>query len=223
MDNNATEITEFEQIARNIRKRSINARLSAWMSLLLIVVLGVIILNFYSETGTYTWVDSIGYSFSVRGGEERARMQSEIDSLKKELTDTKKTKDYLEAEIQKAQLDVEKLKLTNEASRSKETLHAITSSITRIGSVLVSLYIIQILLSVMRYSFRVADHLACSSDATVIGMGKAKLIREYLETISTNHIDFGKPPKTPSNDIGEIVDKVISKLPQNLSMGKGSG
>ena len=223
-ESQATHPTAVTAVTKNMLRRSIVARLSAWLSIVIMSGLAIFVLFIFSDAGYYG--GSLRYlrpEFDITvSSEDRARIRSQVEDLRTQLADAnaKKSKDQLDAEVKLAELEVQKLKMRGEDDKSLRILGAITSSITRVGAVLVVLYLIQILLSVMRYCFKVADHLAAAANAIVLSGGRPRPMREYLDTTATSHFDFGKVPNTPGTDVKELVDKLSSKLADTIRSQK---
>lgn len=205
-------------VVRSMSRRSVIARMSAWASIAIMTALAVFVLYLFSDSaGYYTIGSRIFASFADRSEtdpSERKSLKETISELEAKLqkAESAKTKDQLDSEVKLAALEVDKLKLRSEQDRSLQILGAITSSITRVGAVMIALYLIQILLGVMRYCFRMADHFACAANATQLSVGRPKGVKELLDVLSPSHVDFGKAPATPASDIKDAVDKIASKL-----------
>ena len=85
--------------------------------------------------------------------------------------------------------------------------------VVRIGSVLVSLYLVQILVGFSRYHFRLADHLeACANGLAMYGSSKPDELVAVVNLLSPSNIDFGKPPDTPSDKLLDVVKEALSKV-----------
>ena len=92
-----------------------------------------------------------------------------------------------------------------------ETLRAILSSLsTRVGAVLLIVFLVQILAGLYRYSARMAAH--HESQADVLSFGDAVKPAEAIEVLSKTHVDFGKTPVAPTSQIKEIVTSTIEAL-----------
>jgi hypothetical protein len=206
-----------EMVTTRMLNRSRMTKLSAWFSIVLMSSL--VAFTIFRFSGVVS--ESIGDEFDISLRGSSPRELAEIEKIKQEY-DLKKTDMQLQTEVKLAELEVHKLELKSKENQTIRVMYLITLSITRIGAVFVSLYMVQILLSVMRYCLRTADHIACTADAMRLGLGQTKTIEEYLAAMSTSHIDFGKTPNTPSSDIKELLEKVVSNLSSmSTSITKG--
>ena len=89
-----------------------------------------------------------------------------------------------------------------------ETLRAILSSLsTRVGAVLLIVFLVQILAGLYRYSARMAAH--HESQADVLSLGDGVTHAEVIELLSRTHVDFGKTPDAPTSQMKEVVTSVI--------------
>jgi hypothetical protein len=138
---------------------------------------------------------------------EQIRLEINLEKVR-----SAKSKDQLESEIKLAALEVDKLKLRNEQDNNLRVIDAITTSITRVAAVLIALYLIKILMGVMRYFFRIADHFSSVADATLLCEGRTAEIKDLIGVLSPNHVDFGEAPATPGGEIKDVVDKLVTKL-----------
>ena len=100
-----------------------------------------------------------------------------------------------------------------DAQVTDEDLQSIVSSLTtRIGSVLLIIFLVQILAGLYRYSARMAAHL--ESQADVLSLGELSPA-DAMTLLSTENVRFEKTPRPPA-DIKEIVQKPLmhsTKIP----------
>jgi hypothetical protein len=80
----------------------------------------------------------------------------------------------------------------------------LSDALVRVGTVLMAIFIIQILTSVGRYHFRVSDHLEAVADTVELSESDAKTIQSLLLLISPRHIEFGTGPKSPFQQVVEL-------------------
>ncbi|HEX7476534.1 MAG TPA: hypothetical protein VF331_01885 [Polyangiales bacterium] len=90
----------------------------------------------------------------------------------------------------------------------------VASTIARIGSVILAIYLVQILVSFTRYHFRIADHLDAVADAIdIAGCDPSKIVA--LAAVLTPHaIEFGKAPVTPIESVLGTIRDLASKIPE---------
>lgn len=89
----------------------------------------------------------------------------------------------------------------------------ISTSIVRIGAVLLGISLTQVLANFSRYLFRTADHLDATADAIEIAGDDSADIAAFISALSPKHIDFGKPPSSPSEQIFDAIKEIASKIP----------
>lgn len=92
-----------------------------------------------------------------------------------------------------------------------EALRAILSSLaTRVGAVLLIVFLVQILAGLYRYSARMAAH--HQSQADVLSLGDGLSQADAINLLATTQVDFGKAPVAPTAQIKEIVARTIEAL-----------
>lgn len=94
-----------------------------------------------------------------------------------------------------------------QAVSGKDTLYFFLSTITtRIGSVLLLIFLVQILLSVYRYSIRLETYYASRADALLLYDGSDReQLQQIISALSPERIDFDKPPTSPIEHAVEVV------------------
>ena len=84
----------------------------------------------------------------------------------------------------------------------------VNTAIVRVGSVIVSIFLIQILVGFSRYYYRVAEHLSACADVVRLSKGDAQIIKE-LAPILLPSMEFGKVPKSP---VQAALDKAMDTI-----------
>ena len=103
--------------------------------------------------------------------------------------------------------------LTNINQRmSKDNLFFfLTTLSTRIGSVLLLIFLVQILLSVYRYSIRLETYYEARADALMLYNGSdEEQLERLVAALSPEKIEFGKSPASPTEHAVEAVKGVAS-------------
>jgi hypothetical protein len=137
-----------------------------------------------------------------------AGIAAEIEGAKKRLTQSE--------ELLKTAWDKE---LSAERGYN-DTRYIIATAITRVGVVLVIIFLAQVLIGLYRYNTRLITFYNSRRDFFQIWNGKGASPKE-LQRIIEPHIDFGKEPKHPLDD---IIRQVIAKVhPPALSLSEVSG
>ena len=188
---------EIATMAEKLQQRSCSSRRSAWW-LVVIMVLTVISLVFFFFGANIYSDRYITYTTPTYPEAEKAlaeRLSKESDEIKK----------------MRLELDLKKAQLEQETSRNSGLTYTISSAVVRIGSVLIALYLVQILLSLTRYHLRLSDHLAACGHALIFSAGDPTKFVELVPILSASHIDFGKPPNTPTEKVIDVIKDALSK------------
>jgi hypothetical protein len=198
-----------------LRKRSRRLRRNALFSLFLIIAaLG---------TGLYLFI--YAGSISARdldyAAELRARRQEyEMEQLLSRLADTKTgagdtglTRDLLSNYL-KLDSRISAVEQKPSADSSKTQLFASTIT-TRLGSVLILLFLVQILVTLYRYNMRLAAFYDGRADALIlITSGDDFEFSKYSDFITPTNLDFGKLPATPFSHAMEAAKEIVkTKMP----------
>lgn len=106
-----------------------------------------------------------------------------------------------------------------EAERGlNDTKFLIASAVTRLGVVLLILFLVQILVGLYRYNTRLAAFYLGRRDALQIWTGDKEEL-EGLQKLFTPSFDLGKEPKHPIED---IVNQLIEKIPTLRQSARGA-
>jgi uncharacterized membrane-anchored protein YhcB (DUF1043 family) len=197
---------DFSIIAEPLKIRAIRARRSAWISVLLIVLTVFIMINFFygnNPIGRIQVLDEIALPLNLV-----QNVPEETEAIKI-MT--------IELQLKKAELDVKRTELNKTSEESSRMTRAITESFTKVGAVIISIYLIQILLSLMRYHFKLADHFETVSESMKITTSDVDKLEKIMSVIGVGHIEFGKAPETPANKLLDIA-KELSKNVRDIKI-----
>ncbi len=191
----------FQHVVDKVRDRAKNTRRFATLGIGFIVVIaaGMIAFFYYvTSPGVYgtLWYPAIGGSapaISATPATDEA-MKNLIVNLEREIALVRK-------EIQ------------SQSWFKVDVLYKVSLTIMRLASVVLAVYVIQILVGFTRYHFRVADHLDAVGDALEITRGEPTPLTKVAAAINPQHIDFGKMPKTPTDQTIEILREVRKTIP----------
>ena len=89
------------------------------------------------------------------------------------------------------------------------------TAIVRVGSVLVAIFLIQILIGLARYYYRIAEHLSARADIVRLGRGDARIIKE-LAPILLPSVEFGKMPASPVQAVADKAMDTIKDLAKKI-------
>jgi len=97
------------------------------------------------------------------------------------------------------------------AGTGNEWIPLISGAILRLGAVVLAIYVIQILMSLARYRFRISDALHLKADILLLSRGNPELTKSLMGSLSDNGIDFGPIPDNPYTDIARSALNLASK------------
>jgi len=148
-------------------------------------------------------------------------MQERIVYAKNQVQKTEERTVSLENQLQDLQRELKQTEVAGVESVSKQDqLSRVISAIaTRIGSVVILLFLVKILVPLYRYNMKLAYYFDARADALELLTADAKEERtvtafeQLLSTLSPAGIDFGPSPQSPSEEALELAKQIInSKL-----------
>lgn len=89
----------------------------------------------------------------------------------------------------------------------------LTILFTRLSVLLIVVFLVQILVSLYRYSLRLAAFYDSASDALRMGGDSHAKVKAWSNTLTPKNIDFGKPPVSPSQHLENIASGAKSLVP----------
>jgi len=87
-----------------------------------------------------------------------------------------------------------------------------TTLITRLGSVVAGIFVIQMLFSFARYHARLAQHLESVADVLQWSRRDGNNIPMLMTALAPQNVDFGKPPKSPIEHAASVATEVAKAL-----------
>lgn len=190
------------QTIKTVRKRAESTRNFAKLSMFGIVVVAITMISFFSIN-----TDSF-FSYDMPVTRTYNITESPSAKLSREEVSVIQAVKSLEEKVDKAVTDAE-LKRNFQDT----ILYSLSVSVVRIASVFLAVYLIQILVGFTRYQFRLSDHLDATADALELTAGDQERLDTVLKSISTQHIDFGKMPNTPTEHSMELLKELVKKIP----------
>jgi hypothetical protein len=79
--------------------------------------------------------------------------------------------------------------------------YIVATAITRVGVVLIIIYLVQILIGLYRYNTRLATYYSAKQDVLGLWDGNATSLKRLDEILGSPKFDFGKEPKHPLEDL----------------------
>jgi hypothetical protein len=118
-------------------------------------------------------------------------------------------------------IDDEISRLIDRRSKESATQTILSSLSTRIGSVLLLVFLVQILSGLYRYSARMAAHCESRADALVLDPKvSARELAAALALLAPDYIDFGKAPESPLGEVRSILEKAIAASSSHVAKHK---
>ena len=101
--------------------------------------------------------------------------------------------------------------------QTSNQLLLIQTSVTRFGVVLIVVFLVQILVNLHRYNMRLAAFYFGRCDALLLSKQTVSL-REFIDILSTDNLDFGKPPKTPAEEAKSVLEAWLRRTPRRTNV-----
>jgi len=198
--------TNVDQVVATMRKRSSRIRIFAQLLILVIVIVVGVTMAFFFTSSQYMPNTDSGRRLAISflgfqlNSEDTYRGSSSAGTTKESETD----------EVRK--LREENSKLQGEAKQSALAINTLGSAILRIGSVVLAVYLIQVLVHLTRYNFRIADHIDSLADLLLLTEGDFEKISPLVETFTSKHIAFGPQPVSVSEKLTEAITEAVKKI-----------
>ena len=97
-----------------------------------------------------------------------------------------------------------------------EMIYNVTSSIIRIGAVLIGIFLIQIMVSFARYYYKLSEHLSMTASLISLSGGKISDLKVIAPLLLPSQIDFGKTPPSPFEKIVDGGFDAIRELSKKI-------
>jgi hypothetical protein len=203
----SSHANDLAPVIVNIKKRAKATRRFAKILILIIVAVVGLVLIFFYTTSQYSPYGRFETKKAIRFLGFEFLSEQEVEAEKTSI----KSPDAASKEMQ--ELLAEKEALERAANERAFILNTIGASILRIGSVFLAVYLIQILINLTRYHFRIADHLDSLCDSMAIPHKNLDELYTLVNIIMPKHIDFGAMPKGMDDKVADILKATVSKLP----------
>jgi hypothetical protein len=95
--------------------------------------------------------------------------------------------------------------------------YIVATAITRVGVVLIIVFLVQILLGLYRYNMRLIAYYSANRDLLTIWDGNQTTLGQLQAILAPPKIDFGKEPKHPLEDILKVVGEKLDSLKSQKS------
>lgn len=95
---------------------------------------------------------------------------------------------------------------------SGDTAVLLSALSTRIGSLLVLVFLVQILVNLYRYNIRLASYFDARADVfEIVSSGEGESVETLVRVLSPENLDFGKMPDSPSQQAVELAREIIAR------------
>jgi hypothetical protein len=119
--------------------------------------------------------------------------------------------------------DLESLKTLSsqiEALPGSSTSRTISTVATRVGALVLVIFLVQVLVPLYRYSTRLAGFYSSRADALLLLHGTASKVttehgdwlRDLSAVLAPESVDFGKSPRTPLTEVASVVKEAAKKV-----------
>ena len=110
----------------------------------------------------------------------------------------------------------EKLADFLESQKSSSTSLLITTLATRVGALLILIFLVQILINLYRYNIRLSTYFDARADAVEMYLSKGfehLSLTELMTVLSPDNLDFGKSPVSPVQHAVDLAKEIIARQP----------
>lgn len=224
-------INETETLASNssptkaliisLRKRARNLRRASWVTLFFTFVSIAFGLYVFTTAGAITQRDTFAARLEEEQYYSKEYDRRTLDKIYKLLSESNDSNTpILLDEIKKieTQMDDNSKRLEeqlrrrqSESAPNQQLLFFLSTTATRLGSVLLLIFLVQILLSVYRYSIRLVSYYEARADALLLYDGSnAEQLQTLVAVLAAERIEFGKSPSTPVEQAAELLKSAAS-------------
>lgn len=202
----------------SLRRRALSLRLASWFILGLTFTSIMAGLYIFSSAGEIARSDTNLYRMEEIVRDRANNLGQKIDDVREvfagrgeevdALYAVKELRENIDKDSKEFKETLERLEKTYASERFWVFLSATS---TRIGSILMLIFLVQILLSVYRYSVRMASYYEARADALLLYEGKeAEQLELFVSMLSAEKVEFGKTPQSPTEQAIELIKGVAA-------------
>jgi hypothetical protein len=199
---------DIEAVMAHFRKRAKRLRLSAFLFLILILIsliagvwlfyfAGTIVRDEQIQTGEDRYAGMLNFQIEdIRNAIEKDTNPDSRDKALAQLAVT--IKEVAAAQINRELASEKGIEQRQKAAQYRQTITLISTVTTRVGSVFMLLFLVQLLISMYRYDIKLAGYYEARADALQLlrAPNEARL-EAFVRAFSPDAVDFGRIPKTP--------------------------
>jgi hypothetical protein len=116
-------------------------------------------------------------------------------------------------EENQAQLKADTSPVVKSAADQRFTQQLVTTTTTRIGSIIILLFLVQILVTLYRYNVRAAAFYDGRADALLLIQGKDAELGRLVDLFTPTSVDFGRMPSTPLHAVLDVAKGALKHTP----------
>lgn len=220
-ETSSSDSSAIKTLVMSFRRRARYLRRASWVTLFLTFVSIAFGLYIFTTAGNIAQGDILSQRLREELYESRFRNREALRQIQDLLNaSTDNNKGIAIDEIKKIETQIEdnsrrtEEALNNFISRSgtnEQLLFFLSILSTRVGSIFLLIFLVQILLSVYRYSIRLVSYYEARADALLLYNGSdAEQLQKFVSTLAAERIEFGKSPSTPVEQATELFKSAAS-------------
>ena len=216
-----------EKLCVQLRRRASRLRLGAFFTLVLIVI------SLAGGISIFLYAGQISAKESDLAAREVNKLSAALDDrlsesyyrireLSKELQSgsSKELSSNIERQLSTIQNSIKSTssfiqELPTQVAKNQvgvDTMSMASAIITRIGSALLLIFLVQILVTLYRYNTRLASYYDARADALeLVGDGDENVLEQISNIFSPESLDYGKTPVSPAQHAVDLAKEIISK------------
>lgn len=218
----SSTLSDIEAIITNFRKRATRLRRSAFLSLVLILLSLVAGVSLFFLAGTIAREEQTQTKEDSFEREVFYRIDRLQEAISKDPNADARTgalaslaadiKELNASYINYQQASEKSIEQQEKSAQYRQTITLISTVVTRVGSVFMLLFLVQLLISMYRYDIKLAGYYEARADALqLLKAPNESRLEGFVRAFSPDGVDFGRMPKTPLEH-ALLLAKEISAL-----------
>ncbi|HEX8458643.1 MAG TPA: hypothetical protein VF656_15210 [Pyrinomonadaceae bacterium] len=216
-----SDSSAIKALVISLRKRARYLRRASWVTLFLTFVSVAFGLYIFTAAGDIAQRDILSHRLSEEILASRYKEREALDQIRAIvdssiinnkpvlLDEIKRVEDQINDSSRRTEEALNNL--VNRSGTNEQLLFFLSTITTRLGSVFLLIFLVQILLSVYRYSIRLVSYYEARADALLLYNGSdAEQLQTLVSTLAAERIEFGKSPSTPIEQAAELLKSAAS-------------
>jgi len=190
-------------VVDSLRKQSNGAKLTGYICVGITLLIGAAILVtflFFSQISAAQRSEREKMLLEIRYEQQRGLLAKIGESV---------AADQIKATLNALIDNANRPQATSVESPLESIVYETTSSVIRVGAVLVGIFLIQIMVTFTRYYFKLASHLSMASALISLSNGKLADLKSTAPLFMPSRIEFGKEPTSPAE---KVLDGAVSAI-----------